>query len=317
MRIRALGVALILLFSLTGCKVVVSKYWFNKGNTQFKEGKFSEAIAMYDKAIEAQPDYKLAHFYRGMAYYTLYKPGIDDQKNKTRATEAMLSLGKVLEIDPNNKDAMLTLADLYDKQGNEGEALRLFLRRIEMNPEEPSGYYKLADYFSKHGDNAKAVDTYEKRIALDPNNPEGYLYLANFFSNLPEPEFDKAIEQHKKRIPLLGDDNDLKQAWYSIAVVAWAKSFRSPNLTSEERLATVQGGYEAADNALKIDPEYPEALIYKGLLVREEAKMKTTDAERNALIDQAKSLSEQAMAIRKRQKEAEAAAAAAAAPAEE
>lgn len=303
---KALGVALILLVSLTGCNLLICKYWFNKGNQSFKDSKYDQAIKMYDKAIAADPDFALAHFYRGMAYYSLYKPGVDDERNKKRADEAIKSLSTTLEKEPNNQDAILTLADLYDKLGQESEALRLYRKRIEDNPKDATARYKLADYFAKHGKIDEAVKTYQERIDMESTNPEGYLYLARFYSDLPEPQFDKSIEQHKKRIPLLTDSAALKEAYYSIAVTAWAKSFRSPDLTDEDRMATVKTGYEAVDEALKIEPEYPEALIYKGLLIREEAKMKS-DPEKAPLLDQAKALQEQAMAIRKRLKEAEAA----------
>lgn len=305
---RALGAALIMLVSLTGCKVLVSKYWFSKGNQLFKDNKFDKAIGMYNKALDADPEFTLAYFYKGMANYSLYKPGVEDEKNKKRADDAITCLSKVLEKEPDNQDAMLTLADLFDKLGNETEALNLYHKRIADNPQDATAYYKLADYFAKHGKTDEAVKTYQKRIDLDPNNPEGYLYLARFFeSGLPEPDFDKSIEQHRKRIPLLTDDQSIKEGYYSIAVTAWAKSFRSPDLTAEDRMSTIKTGYEGVDKALEIDPEYPDALIYKGLLIREEAKMLPEGAAKTELIDKAKALSEQAMAIKKHLKEAEAA----------
>ncbi len=307
---RFLGVTLILLVGLAGCKTLTSRYYFDKGNQLFKDNKYEKAIAMYDRAIEADPGLTMAHFYRGSSYFTLYKPGIKDPKNDMRAEQAIVSFEKVLEIEPQNVNCLLSLADLYDKLGNEEKALVYYKKRIENNPQDPAGYYKLADFYSKHGKIDEAVKSYEQRIVLNPQDPEGYLYLANFYGSLPIPQFDKSIEQHLKRADLLkSDPAKLKEAYYSIAVVAWSKSYRTPDLTPQDRINALKIGYDAVDKAIAIDSEYPEPVIYKGLLLREEAKIQTNDAKKKEFIAQADQCRDKYQALKKKQKEAAAAAA--------
>ena len=308
---RALGAVLIMAVCLSGCKVLVRQYYFNKGNTFFRDNKFDRAIVMYEKALEADPECTKAYFYLGSSYLSLFKPGVNDEKNKTRAKKAVDAFTKVLEKEPNNIDALLSLADLYDKDGNFGEALKYYKKRIANNPNDPTGYYVMAEFYRRHGKNEEAAKVYEQRIALDPQNPEGYLYLARFYGDMSPPDFDKSIEAHRRRIALLTDPKELKEAYYSIGVTAWAKSFRRIDLTVEDRKATLQTGYEALDKAIGIDATYPEPVIYKSLLLREEAKkVAMNDRKRMAELEaEADSLKEEYIALKKKQKEAQAASA--------
>jgi len=309
---RNLGAVLILLVGLTGCKVLASKYYFDKGNQLFRDNRYERAIAMYDKAITNDPGFTMAWFYRGSSYFTLYKPGVDDPKNNLRAEEAIRSFEEVLKIDPNNIDSLLSLADLYDKRGKFDQALTYYKKRIANNPKDPAGYYKIADFYAKHEKLDEAIRMYEQRIAINPQDPEGYLYLANFYGSLPVPQFDKSIEQHQKRIPLLQEDpTKLKEVYFNIAVVAWSKSYRSPDITPPDRASAIVIGYDAIDKAIAIDAEYPEAYVYRGLLLREEANKTPgiNEAKKRQLLADADTARDMYTTLKKKQKEAAAAAA--------
>jgi len=41
--------------------------WYNKGNSFYKQNKYSEAIECYDKALEIDPNYTLVWYYKGLA----------------------------------------------------------------------------------------------------------------------------------------------------------------------------------------------------------------------------------------------------------
>ena len=75
----------------------------------------------------------------------------------------------------------------------------------------------------------------------------------------------------------------------------------------------VTKGFEYIEKAIQVDPEYEQALFYKGLLYREKEKLTKDAGERKKYDDEAKKISDQATAIANKKQEQKAAADAAAA----
>jgi hypothetical protein len=69
------------------------------------------------------------------------------------------------------------------------------------------------------------------------------------------------------------------------------------------------------DKALKIKPDYFEAIIYKGLLYRVKAGVTKNPRERQQFLDEAQTLQKQGLELKKQQAQEQASAAAAAAAA--
>jgi len=70
-RFLALGVAL---FALAGCEQLDGRTRVRKGNRAFKETRFIDAAAEYEKAL-TEVDDPLIHFNLGLAYSKVFKPG--------------------------------------------------------------------------------------------------------------------------------------------------------------------------------------------------------------------------------------------------
>jgi hypothetical protein len=108
------------------------------------------------------------------------------------------------------------------------------------------------------------------------------------------------------------------EGYYLIATHYWDKVYRDPDLTTEQRREFTALGIDELDAALEINPEYVDALVYKGLLLREQAKLEPNAAKRAELEEQANELRDKAMALKAAQEEAAAIAEAAGeTPAEE
>ena len=86
-----------------------------------------------------------------------------------------------------------------------------------------------------------------------------------------------------------------------VATFYWDKAYRDPNLTDAQKDEYADKGIVAVDKALKIKPDYWEAIIYKGLLYRVKAQVAQNPAERKKYLDQAQLLQKQAMDLRKEQ----------------
>ncbi len=86
-------------------------------------GRYEEAIASYDKAIETQPNDDETWYNRGYALFTL-----------KRTEEALASYHRAIELNPNNASAWYNTACLYAMQQNLDAAISHLQKAIDLDP---------------------------------------------------------------------------------------------------------------------------------------------------------------------------------------
>ena len=274
-RLILTAAALAVVFAFAACQDISysklsANYHFGRANSFFRENQYRKAIAEYEATLQFNPKMTQAFRFLGESYKQLYKPGVDSQINKELEKKAIEALTKALAIEPNNKDTIYSLGDMYDKLKNFPEAERLFLRIIELQPERMSNYYVIADFYKRYigiqpGMNGKAESMYLRRIETDPDNPQGYAYAADYYETIPASaenirqavgNFDLANEYWDKRIAL---EPDNAQAYLSKGVNRWTRAYRfQQGISKEERLKVANEALKAIQKAIEIDPNYPE-----------------------------------------------------------
>jgi tetratricopeptide (TPR) repeat protein len=278
--------ALLLVFAValafTSCqKLSVSKlranYHFSKANQLFTDGKYRRAMTEYENTLKYNPDLVQAYRFLGECYKNLYKVGVDTPENQEVADKALDAFKKAYEAEPDNKEIIFSLGDMYDKLKNFEEAEKLYLRILQLEPGNMGNYYVIAEFYKRYATEnealrSKAESMYMRRIELDPDNPQGYAYIANYFENLaPSPEsYDHAAEFWDKRIAL---DPSSPEAWLAKGVNRWSRSYRFQNLPAAVRLKTANEALEALEKANELDPEYPEpyswlSVLYQSVLIK-------------------------------------------------
>jgi tetratricopeptide (TPR) repeat protein len=114
-------------------------------------------------------------------------------------------------------------------------------------------------------------------------------------------EFTKALEYHEK---VAATNPSSKEAWYTIGVLCWARSYHGGIMVSqEEREQVIQKGMDVLNKALALDPEYFDALSYMNLLYRERQKALTNvgnAAEAQAAYLKAEEYTKKALDVRKK-----------------
>ncbi|MGC8746470.1 MAG: tetratricopeptide repeat protein [Candidatus Saccharicenans sp.] len=327
-RINGLAVillALAVLVTATSCeKLKVSNlqanYHFKRANQMFREGKYRNAVAEYELALKYKPDLVQAYRYIGESYKQLYKPGVDSALNKEIEKKAIEALSKALEIEPNNKEIIYSLGDMYDKLRKFPEAEKLYLRILELDPQNMDNFYVVAEFYSRYAgdvpDAAKKAETmYLRRIEADPDNPMAYAYAANYYEHLPVSEqnlegaienYDKANMFWEKRIAL---DPENPQAWLAKGVNRWGRAYRFQSVPAAERLAIARDALQAIEKARDLDPNYPEpyswlSVLYKSVLAKlEPEKEARYNAEADKYADKFKELREKAASKKKLEEE--------------
>ncbi|HPW19014.1 MAG TPA: tetratricopeptide repeat protein [Candidatus Aminicenantes bacterium] len=273
--------ALAVLVAFTACKdlkysKLAANYHFDKANSLFRENQYRKAITEYEATLKFNPDMTQAYRFLGESYKQLYKPGVTSDLNKELEAKALAALTKALEIEPNNKDIIYSLGDMYDKLRDFKKAEPLYLRIIELEPEDMSNYYVVAEFYKRYATEDKSIakkaeSMYLRRIETDPDNPQGYSYMATYLqesSGGPEEllkYYERAAEFWQKRISLQPDS---AEAWLALGVNEWSRAYRFQFLTPQERGKLAQGALQSINKAIELDPNYPEPYAWMGPLYK-------------------------------------------------
>ncbi|MGZ5499000.1 MAG: tetratricopeptide repeat protein [Candidatus Aminicenantales bacterium] len=273
--------AIVVIFAFTGCQDISysklsANYHFGKANSFFRENQYRKAITEYEATLKYNPNMIQAYRFLGESYKQLYKPGVDTPLNKELEAKTLAALAKALEIEPNNRDIIYSLGDMYDKLRNFDQAEKLYLRIIELQPENMSNYYVVAEFYKRYSADKpevakKAESMYLRRIETDPDNPQGYAYMATYLQEVaggPEQllkSFERAAEFWQKRISLQPDS---AEAWLALGVNQWSRSYRFQFLSQAERLKMANAALESISKSIELDPNYPEPYAWMGPLYK-------------------------------------------------
>jgi tetratricopeptide (TPR) repeat protein len=323
-RLRALVfVGLVPALVLGGCNRVRSRAAMKDGNKDYKEENFKKAVVDYGRAVELDPNFAEAWFYLGSSYQALYRPGKDTPENKELLEKAIAAYKKSLEVNSGKTDNLRkvkvntlgALTAIYSEEPYRDfdTALKYAQELVADNPNDAKNLYAMANLYEKFNRVQEAEELYKKIADMNPNDPKACGALAAFY-NKPlwegKSKFEQAIATLERCASLAPDDPG---GYQKIAGFYWDKAYRDPLVSDEQKNQFADKGLENIDKALKIKPDYFEAIIYKGLLYRVKAGTTKNPRERQQFLDEAQTLQKQGLELRKQQQAEQAAAAAAAA----
>jgi tetratricopeptide (TPR) repeat protein len=327
-RLQALVFAgLVPVLAVTGCARVRSRAAMKDGNKDYKEENFKRAVIDYGRAVQLDPNFAEAWFYLGSSYQALYRPGKDTPENRELLEKAIEAYKKSLEVNSGKTENLRkvkinTLGALTAIYSDEpyrdfDAALQNAQQLVADNPNDAKNLYAMANLYEKFGKVAEAEELYKKIAEMNPSDPKACGALAAFY-NKPlwegRSKFEQAIATLERCASLAPEDAG---GYQKIASFYWDKAYRDPLLTDELKSQYAEKGLENVDKALKIKPDYFEAIIYKGLLYRVKASVTKNPRERQEFLERAADLQKQGLELKKQQaaeQQAAAAAAAAASP---
>jgi tetratricopeptide (TPR) repeat protein len=329
---RALALALLPL-AAAGCTQVQAKQAFKDGNKAYKEEDFKKAIPEYEQAVAKKPDFPEAWFYLGSSYNALFRPGKADAANEANLDKAIEAYKKSLEVNPADTDnrkkvklnTLAALTSIYsdDPKRNFDTAYQYAQQLVAAGPNDPKNLYAMANLFEKFEKVDDAEKMYRQIAEQNPSDPKACGALAGFYNKplwkddqgAARSRFEQAVEMLERCATLAPND---PSGYQKVATFYWDKAYRDPLITDEQKLQFAEKGLAAVDKALSLKPDYFEAVIFKGLLMREKAKATADPRLKQQYLDEAVMLAKQGQELRKQAEvaaaEAAKAAAAAAAP---
>src|SRR5688572_26740815 len=155
------AIAVIFAAVLTGCKSdpqATAREHLEKGNRQFAQQKFPEAIIEYRRAIQADPRLGPARLQLATAYAST-GDGSNALKEYARAAELM----------PDDEDAQIKAGNFMLIARRYTDAQGLAQRMLERDPANVRAQVLLANALAGLRDMDGALAAFEKVISMDPS----------------------------------------------------------------------------------------------------------------------------------------------------
>jgi tetratricopeptide (TPR) repeat protein len=282
-----------------------AKKAFKDANAMYQAQNYREATAKYEEAIAAAPDSPeavTAYFFLGNSYDNLYKPARKGEKENDEYLQKAIQNYKISaerETRPDIKKlALQYLVNAYgpDKLDDPTQAEPIVQRMMQLDPTNTENYFALAKIYEDAGNLDEAEAMLNKAREAKPKEAAVYQQLAGFYQR--QGEFDKLIAAVQQRAEL---EPNNPEAHYAVATYYWDEAYRNTRLNEAQKREYVKSGLTAVDKAIALNPDYVEALTYRGLLLRIEAAMEKDAKRQAALLDEAKQLQEKAVALKKKQ----------------
>jgi tetratricopeptide (TPR) repeat protein len=179
------------------------------GRALFNTGVIDQALAIFRKAVDTDPDYiqawhNLGHVLRA----------IND------APAAAEAYAKAISLAPYYQSALLNLAILQMNQADNLTAANNLRSLLLFNPRHAEALLNLGLCHHIHREFPEALDAFERAAAIDPLNPRILRHLGNLHKEIQDS--GKAIDFYRKALSLSPGDDDL-----------WAELISTLELRSE------------------------------------------------------------------------------------
>jgi tetratricopeptide (TPR) repeat protein len=125
-----------------------------------------EALAVYGKAIAADPRFSWPYHNIGRVYLEQHKDA-----------EALQWTAQALEVNPDHWRALRSLGAAYHGLGRYGEALAAFSRAVEIDPSDATSLADVGHTLLKIGRDAEGVRALQQAVRLDPRLENERRYL--------------------------------------------------------------------------------------------------------------------------------------------
>lgn len=154
-----------------------SEYYNEAGNLLQRSGRFREAEAMYENAIEYSAPYPEVHFNKGICALNL-----------ERTEEAIAQFGVSLELNPLQVELYVLRAELLSEAGDTATAIRDYDAALTLSPDNVAANVNRAVLHYEAGSYKAALEDMDRVIALQPDQAEHYLNRAEIHKAMAQQE---------------------------------------------------------------------------------------------------------------------------------
>ncbi|PYI77578.1 MAG: hypothetical protein DMF01_00955, partial [Verrucomicrobia bacterium] len=166
----------------------------NLAQTLTHSGRFAEAIAECEKALQIKPDFAAAHINLGVALLRNKQSGDGALGHDGAVDEAIEQYRKALQINPDFTQAHKNLGIVFFRKGQMDEAIAQFQKTLELEPNDAQAEFSLGSAFLQRREVDEAIAHYQKAVEIRPDYAEARNYLGNAF--VGEGKYSEAIANY-------------------------------------------------------------------------------------------------------------------------
>jgi len=168
-----------------------------------KSGQYVKAAETYTKLTEVNPEDAKYYFSSIIKMY-------DEAGMPDKAIEATKQM---IDLDPQDADAIYNLGYMYVKLKNYDDAIATFKTAIEVRPDFEFAYSNLGYCYIQQKKYNESIDTYKKLVEINPENPDGWMSIGTGYMYLKK--FDPAVAPLQRAIELSPDNG---YAYYNLGI---------------------------------------------------------------------------------------------------
>jgi protein O-mannosyl-transferase len=215
----------------------------NLGNALVTRGELVAAMQHYDRALQLDPDYYAARLNLGVA-----------MARQGKAGEAIQHLRRALQINPDDAETCFYLGVALTAQGKLDDALQCYQQALQINPHHADALNNIGGALTVQGKYRDAIAFFERALELKPDSAETHHNLGEALAKCDR--WEDAIQHQQRALEIKPDYID---ALNSLGIVLLKQMKLDPAAQCFAR-------------ALQLKPDYPEACYYLGLTLAGQGK---------------------------------------------
>jgi len=134
-----------------------------------------KALLIYENLLKGSPNDLNLLMAAGNLFY-----------NQKRFEDVIRVLKKVLEIEPDHRDALANLALSYDSMGKSAEAFTIYQQVVEANPRDKDLIFLWGVHYYNGNHFTKAIELFERVLELSPGEFESTSNIGNAYLSIAE-----------------------------------------------------------------------------------------------------------------------------------
>lgn len=166
--------------------------WLQRGYQLRAKGQWSEAIALYQEALNFNPDAVEAHCQLGDLYW-----------RQGQLTEAIAHCQGALKLDPQSAETYKTLGNILQSQEKWAAAERAYQQAVQILPEFAGAHANLGSVYYHRGESERAIASYQTALALEPSQAGIHWNLGMLYHDLGR--LGEAVESWQQALQLQPD----------------------------------------------------------------------------------------------------------------
>jgi tetratricopeptide (TPR) repeat protein len=175
----------------------------------WRVSRVGEAIREAEDVLKSDPNYPDAHRLLARVYWHMLGESQTEKTNKENLRKAIEHMEALTRLQPSDTDSWQVLGRLY-KMNNQGQkAEEAFKKVLNVDPDSKDGLSSLAQLYFEQGDYAGAVELLKKIEAdLDPSllGMLGYAYSQTH-------DFESAVATYEKALAKDPENQELRRAY--------------------------------------------------------------------------------------------------------